>query len=510
MNIEVVIVVIIVAFLAATLGYFFSYSKSSRTKQDLALSRQHVDAFKEQNAQLQDTATEAKQQIEQMQSSLSEKERALSAIDAKYNAEKEKTEERTRELATLRSVLEEAKQTILAIQTENAELRTSQSAKEEHHKQQIEQFEGQKTALKIEFENLANKIFETKGQAFTEKNKASLDELLNPFKAQIKDFKEKVEDIHHKDTQQQSELKTELKHLQELNQKITEEAHGLATALKGQKKMQGNWGEMILENVLDRSGLVKGKDYNREVSINTEEGRSRPDAIVYLPDSKHLIIDAKVSLNAYTRYVNAEDDLEREQELAAHVSAVSDRIKELSDRNYFDLPGLNSPDMVFMFIPIESAFVEAMKADESIFQEALELNVLVATPTTLLTSLNIVRQLWRFEDQNKHTAELAVKASKMYDKLRSFVGSMEGVGKALNRAKTSYDAAYGQLTSGRANLIKQANEFKQLGVSVKTELPEHLIEKAELEINHQPQLEDNSEETSIDVSADLANVDTLP
>jgi len=487
---EVVIAGVFVAVIAAALGYLFSHSKTSNTEKALALSQQSVSTLEEQQSHMQDTLSEAKQQITELQASLSEKQQALASTHASYKAEEQKAYDRSRELDGLRAELEKTQQTILAIQTENAELRTSQSEKEQHYQQQLKQFDEQKNALKTEFENLANKIFEVKGQAFTDKNKASLDELLNPFKIQIKDFKAKVEDIHHKETQQQAELKTELKQLQELNQKITEEAHGLATALKGQKKMQGNWGEMILENVLDRSGLVKDKDYKREVSITTEAGRSRPDAIVYLPDDKHLIIDAKVSLNAYTRYVNAENDDERNQALAEHVSAVSDRIKELSDRTYYELPGLNSPEMVFMFIPIESAFVEAMKADETIFQKALELNVLVATPTTLLTSLNIVRQLWRYEDQNKHTAELADKAGKVYDKLKSFVGSMEGVGKALDRAKTSYDTAYGQLTSGRGNLIKQANEFKQLGVSVKTELPEHLVEKAELELNQVAQIKE--------------------
>ena len=508
MNVETIVTIIIVVCLAATLGYFFSRSKSSKTEQELALSRQQENMVETQNVELQKTANVMKLQLEQLQGSLSEKEQAFSAIEASYKAEQQKTEERTRELENHRVELEKTKQAITTIQTENAELRISQSEKEDHYKEQLKQFDEQKAALKIEFENLANKIFETKGQAFTDKNKATLDELLKPFKTQMKDFKEKVEDIHHKETQQRTELKTELKQLQKLNQQITEEAHGLATVLKGQKKMQGNWGEMILDNVLDRSGLVKNKDYKREVSINSEKGRSRPDVIVYLPDSKHLIVDAKVSLNAYTRYVNAENELEHEQALAEHVSAVSARIKELSDRNYFDLPGLNSPEMVFMFIPIESAFVEAMKADESVFQRALELNVLVSTPTTLLTSLNIVRQLWRFEDQNKHTAELADKASKVYDKLRSFVGSMEGVGKALDRAKTSYDTAYGQLTHGRANLIKQANEFKQLGVSVQTELPEHLIEKAELELNQQPQLGGNSREDFIKDSTVAVIVET--
>ena len=192
--------------------------------------------------------------------------------------------------------------------------------------------------------------------------------------------------------------------------------------------------------------------------------------------------------------MNAEDELEREKALKEHVSSVADRIKELADRNYYELPGLNSPEMVFMFIPIESAFVEALKGDESLFQKALEQNVLVATPTTLLTSLNIVRQLWRFEDQNKHTAELADKASKVYDKLRLFVESMDDVGNALDKAKESYQSAYSRLYTGRGNLIKQAGEFKKLGVSVKAELPKHLKEKGELELSHHPETGAEDEE----------------
>ena len=192
-----------------------------------------------------------------------------------------------------------------------------------------------------------------------------------------------MQDIHHRETTQQGELFKELASLKELNQKITTEAHELSTALRGQKKLQGNWGELVLENVLDRSGLQLGKDYQREVSITTEQGRQRPDAIVFLPQGKHLIIDAKVSLNAYTRYINAEHEMERAQALKEHVQAVAGRIKELADRDYYKLPGLNSPEMVFMFIPIESAFVEALKADETLFTQAIENNVLVATPTAV-------------------------------------------------------------------------------------------------------------------------------
>jgi DNA recombination protein RmuC len=200
------------------------------------------------------------------------------------------------------------------------------------------------------------------------------------------------------------------------------------------------------------------------------------------------VIDAKVSLNAYTRYVNADEPAARELALKEHVSAIADRIAELADRKYFDLPGLNTPEMVFMFIPIESAFVEALRADESLFQRAIERNILVATPTTLLTSLNIVRQLWRFEEQNAHTAALADRAAKVYAKLASFVGSMEDLGRQLDKARDSYGKAMGQLVNGRGNLINQAKDFEKLGVAVKAQLPEHLVEKAalELEYNVQP------------------------
>ena len=345
-------------------------------------------------------------------------------------------------------------------------------------------------ALTDEFKNLANSIFEDKSKRFTEQNLEGLGQILTPFRERLTEFKTRVEEMHHQDAQQQASLKTELTQLKELNRQMTEEAHSLATALKGQSKMQGNWGELVLENVLARSGLQADRDYRREVSFTTESGRQRPDVIVYLPQQKHLIIDAKVSLNAYTRYVNADDELDRKAALREHVQAVSDRITELADRRYFDLGELNSPDMVFMFIPIESAFVEAMRADEQLFQKALERNVLVATPTTLLTSLNIVRQLWRFEHQNAHSAELADSASQLYQKFLGFISSMEDLGRKLDSAKASYTTAYSQLYSGRGNLIKRAKDFERLGVAVQKELPQELVDKAELELDYLPSVDE--------------------
>ncbi len=341
-------------------------------------------------------------------------------------------------------------------------------------------------SLTEEFQNLANGILEDKSRRFSQQNADNLGQLLNPFRERLNEFKNRVEEIHYQDAQQQATLKAELAQLKELNRQMTEEAHELATALKGQAKKQGNWGELVLENVLARSGLQPGKDYRREVSFNTEEGRQRPDAIIYLPEDKHLIVDAKVSLNAYTRYVNAEDELERKQALKEHVKAVADRIAELADRRYFELGDLNSPEMVFMFVPIESAFVEALRADETLFQHALERNVLVATPTTLLTSLNIVRQLWRLENQNAHSAALADSASKLYHKFTVFLGTMEELGRKVDAVRTSYNKAFGQLYQGPGNLIKRAKEFEQLGVAVKGALPQYLVDKAELELELLP------------------------
>lgn len=419
-------------------------------------------------------------------------------INAELKAERDALAALRTDWQTEKTQREQAEAQVNRLTTEQAELATQLSAERSQAEEKLTLLLEAKEALSNQFKSLANDILEEKAKRFTEQNQTNIGQLLDPLKERITEFKAKVEEIHSKDTEQQATLKAELMQLKDLNRQMTEEAHGLATALKGQAKKQGNWGELVLGNVLDRSGLREGKDFKREVSFNTEEGRKRPDVVIYLPQAKHLVIDAKVSLNAYTRYVNAEDDLVRQQALQEHVSAVASRIQELSNRVYFDLPGLNSPEMVFMFIPIESAFVEALRADETLFQKAIEQNVLVATPTTLLTSLNIVRQLWRFEEQNAHTAELADRAGKVYKKLVSFLGSMEAVGKQLDKAKESFGTAMGQLYTGKGNLIGQAKEFEKLGVSVQTPLPEHLVAKAALELEHLPETADDTQLETIE------------
>lgn len=450
--------------------------------------RDQLDAARDDRAQLAERATRVPQLEEQVRAGLAQLAAAQAEL-TRLSSLRAGLEEKTQRIAPLEAQLREAIATgeasaaaASSAKEELAQVRATLESERSQTEQQLALLQEARTELSNQFKALAAEILEEKSKRFVETNQLTIGQIMDPLRERMNEFRQKVEEIHAKDIEQQATLREELKQLKELNQQITQEAHGLAVALKGQSKMQGNWGELVLGNVLDRAGLCEGKDYKREVSFDTEEGRRRPDVVLSLPQNKHLVIDAKVSLNAYTRYVNADEPQVREQALREHVGAIAARITELADRKYYALPGLNTPEMVFMFIPIESAFVEALRADESLFQRAIERNILVATPTTLLTSLNIVRQLWRFEEQNAHTAALADRAAKVYAKLVTFVGSMEGLGKQLRGAQDSYDKAMGQLVDGKGNLINQAKDFEKLGVAVKAQLPEHLVEKASLEL----------------------------
>ena len=323
------------------------------------------------------------------------------------------------------------------------------------------------------FKTLANEILDEKTKAFANYNQEKLSQLLSPFQNDINKFGNKFEEIQKAASKErielQSELKAEIGNMKEMS-----------LAFKHQTKVQGNWGEIVLENILDKSGLRVGKDYKTQVSIKVETTRKVPDVIVYLPENKHLVIDSKVSMNAYNRFVNSDNESDKKKALKDHTDSIKARIKELGDKSYFDIPELNTPEMVFMFVPMESAFVAAIQADEMIFQTALDNKVLVATPTTLTTNLKIVKQLWRFEDQNKNSAELASRASKIHSKLRNFVKDIERVGLKISEAEISYSDAMNKLTEGHGNLINQAREFERLGVAVKEDFSENMIVKSQL------------------------------
>ncbi|MFD1261594.1 DNA recombination protein RmuC [Entomomonas asaccharolytica] len=370
------------------------------------------------------------------------------------------------------------------------QINTTLKQKEEHFVEQIKLFNENRQQLKLEFEQLASQIFDAKGKSFTEQSQQSLQSLLTPFREQIAGFRHKVEEIHHAETIQKTELTQELKHLKELNLQITQETHELTVALKGDKKMQGNWGELILENILEQAGLQPNKDFSLQKRIYSEEGEAQvPDVIINLPQQKHLVIDAKVSLNAYIKTINATSDELQQSALKEHIKAISQRIKELSERFYYKSADINSPELVIMFIPIEPAFITAFKSDETLLQKAIDQNILVATPTTLLACLTIVRQLWRLENQSRNTLELANTASRVYDKLRNFLTNMDKIEKSLINAQDSYQEAKKQLMDGRGNLVSLVNNFVELGVTVKNEISEEWQEKAALgiEVPEKPQ-----------------------
>jgi len=348
--------------------------------------------------------------------------------------------------------------------------------------EKLELLERNRDALKQEFENLANKIFEQKSERFSQQTRTSLDTLLNPFRDQLQDFRKRVEDVYTSETRDRQALRSEIKSLQELNKQITEEASNLTRALKGDKKMQGNWGEVILERVLERSGLRKGIEYDTQGSYRDENNQLlRPDVVVHLPDSRNLVIDSKVSLIAYQEFATEEDETVRAESLKRHIEAVRSHIRSLSEKDYSQLHGLHSPDFVFLFMPIEPAFVAAFQQDENLFAEAFERKIIVVTPSTLLAKLRTVENIWRYERQSQNAKLIADRAGAVYDKLRVFVEAMEKLGGQLHTAQGTYDNAMNTLTRGRGNLISQANRFVELGVRVKKELPKGILDQAEVD-----------------------------
>ena len=406
-------------------------------------------------------------------------EQELAQSDGQQDDLRERQAELQQQLAAREHQLEALNERLATLREQYGRLETRHEQQQNQHAEQLQLLEQAKTRLGHEFESLAGRIFDERQRAYSAQSRDSLEALLKPFREQVSGFRQRLEEIHGQEVRERTTLKVQIDQLATLNRQITEEAANLTRALKGDKKMQGNWGEMMLESVLERSGLRRDIEYRREVSIDGDLGRQRPDAVIYLPDDKHLIVDAKVSLNAYVRYVNAEDDAERAQALRAHVQAVRSHIGALSGRDYPRLPGLRSPDFVFLFMPVEPAFAVAFQHDETLFQDAFSRDIVVVTPTTLLASLRTVSSLWNLERQNENARHIAERAGKLLDKFQGFVSSLEDVGRHLGRAQGSYDQAMGRLSTGQGSLVGQALALNRLGVRMKRDLPSHLTRDAE-------------------------------
>jgi DNA recombination protein RmuC len=380
------------------------------------------------------------------------------------------------ELGLNRGLLEEKSREVADYQAKQAglEARLEESRKSFEEKEAL--FRESSDALKQEFELLANKIFEQQGKAHSEK----LTNVLNPFKDQIIDFRKRVEQVYHTESKDRASLLTEVKNLQQASEKINEEAENLTKALKGDTKIQGNWGELVLERVLEESGLRADHEYFLQESRRSEEGDlKRPDVLIRLPDDKDVVIDAKVSLTAYEQALSSDTEAQREMFLKQHLASLKAHVKRLSDQDYAHLTDVRSLDFVLMFVPIESAFTLAVEQDHKLFTDAFEKRIVIVSPTTLMMTLRIIHNVWRFEKQNRNAQEIARRAGGLYDKLRGLVEDMEKLGQQLKTVEKTYDSALGKIASGKGNLVRQVEQFRELGAHVKKPLPKSIVDAAD-------------------------------
>ncbi len=349
--------------------------------------------------------------------------------------------------------------------------------------------------LTSQFRLLAQEVLEEKGKAFGEMSRSGLKALLDPFRDQLNEFRQKVDSVYVHEAKERASLKHQIETLSQLNQQINQEAVNLTRALKGDKKAQGSWGELILERVLEQSGLRKGIEYDTQGGFRDAAGKLyKPDVVVHLPDEKDVVIDSKVSLVAYERYATGQDDADGKA-IGEHIRAMKTHIDGLNAKDYSSLKGLRSLDFVLMFVPIEGAFVAAFRADDTLFSYAFERKIVVVTPSTLLATLRTIENIWRYERQNQNAQAIVSRAGAMYDKLRLFVESMEKLGKQIDTVGDTYDEAMNRLVRGKGNLISQASRFSGMGVPVKKPLPRSITEQAEVDMpGPDPELEVNDEE----------------
>ena len=396
-------------------------------------------------------------------------------------------------LAELKPQLEAAEQSrdqfrheLFAAQNENTRLTTNLANEQRNVQKKIQLLQESREELKNQFQTLAQDILEQKSKVFAEQNQSNIGNLLNPIREKFTEFQQKVTELREQGIQSSAELKTQIEGLSNLNERLSQEASSLVQALKGSSKTQGDWGEMLLEQILESAGLRKGQQFQVQQTHSGEHDgetrKFRPDVILNLPEGKHLVVDSKVSLRDYSDYSAASDDAERDTALKQHLNAVQNHIKELSGRNYQSLHDLQSVDFVIMFVPIEPAYIVALAHDSNLWQKAWEQNVLLVGPSTLLFVVRTVAELWRQEQQNRNAQSIADRGAELYDKLSAFVKDLEDTGRNIDRAKASYDEAYKKLATGRGNAIRQAEMLRDLGVKSTKQLPSQLVEMA----HHEP------------------------
>ena len=371
----------------------------------------------------------------------------------------------------------------IELMTKVSELNAIHQQLIDSHQQQLTLIKANEEALKTQFSHLAQQALEKKSEDFAKDNQRNIDALLAPLKAQLGDFKQQVQHSHDAETKQRHELKHEIHSLKQLNQQMAQDAINLTKALKGDNKQQGNWGEIILERILQESGLRDGHEYQTQSHHRNDDGKAyRPDVIVHLPDNKDIIIDSKVSLTGYERYFNSDDELERQLALKEHIQSLRSHIKELGAKDYHQLKGVRTLDYVLLFIPIEPAFLLAIEHEPNLISYALDHNIMLVSPTNLLVALRTINNLWRIDQQNKNAQIIAQKASKLYDKIRLFGDDLLNVSQHINKANQSVELAIKKLSTGKGNIISQVQGFSDLGVEIKKPIANQLTDHAQASI----------------------------
>jgi DNA recombination protein RmuC len=371
---------------------------------------------------------------------------------------------------------QQEKENLITLNTrQDSELKNLQ-IKLQENKSEVEKLQDK---FSKEFENLANKILDEKSNKFTEQNKENLKNILNPLQEKIKVFEDKVDKTHKESIDYHAALRQQILGLKELNQQMSKETINLTKALKGDSKAQGNWGELVLERVLEKSGLEKDREYYVQQSFTNEDGkRILPDVVIHLPDNKKMVVDSKVSLTAYEQFINEDDETLKEQFLKEHISSLKRHVEQLSEKKYEDIYKIESPDFVLLFVPIEPAFAIALNNDNHLYNKAFEKNIVIVTPTTLLATLRTIDSMWNNEKQQRNALEIARQAGALYDKFHGLLADLIGVGKKIDASKTDYNAAMNKLFEGKGNLITSVEKLKKMGAKAKKALPENIIERA--------------------------------
>lgn len=405
---------------------------------------------------------------------------------SRFKGEAGRIEERSvfleKEKLNLENNLNSERQKVLELNSKLSSLQSDYKNLQTKLAEQKAEVEELQQKFTKEFENLANRIFKEKTDEFSKQSKTNLQEILNPLKERITEFQSKVEETNKESIRGHASLREQLSMLKDMNQQITQEAKNLTEALKGQSKTQGNWGEFILESILEKSGLVKGREYVVQESLTAESGkRFQPDVIIKLPENKSIVIDSKVSLVAYEKFISSDDENQKALALREHINSIRSHIKNLSSKNYQNLYQLESLDFVLMFMPVEPAFALAVQNDQTIFNDAFEMNIVIVSPSTLLATLRTISSIWRQEKQNRNAMEIAKQSGDMLDKFTAFVEDLLTVGKGLISVKDNYDKAMNKLTDGRGNLISRAEKIKELGAKASKQLPPSIINRADEE-----------------------------